>query len=640
MLFKWLDATEAAEAGTALADDFYLQSSSGLSASARKEQRPAQRQELQRFLQKFLQQVDRAARPLELNVFKRAKLANSFKWRLLEKGVEQELVDELTQALVLRLTGTAAAAPAAASAPAGSGSRRSNARQAQALHARGAELLSRGAFAEALECYQQLVSFDPRDAGARNGLGIALAQLARYGEAEEQFRRAIGIRSSYPEAHFNLAGVLQSTARYDESETPLRRALKLRPAYIDARISLGMSFVLLGRLVEARDCYQKALRAAPRNTQALVGLGQIEALEGNFSAAEAAYRRALEVNPNTSYAWAALVGLRKMTPADSTWPKRAEEIAAAGLTSIDEATLRFAIGKYYDDVGDYPRAFRSYQRANDLHKLRAEPYDREGHARFIDDLMRVHTRDALAAARASGSDSARPVLVVGMPRSGTSLVEQIIASHPQAWGAGELNFWRIVVRRHESALRQGVLPEPLRRKLAQDYLRVLAGHSADALRVVDKAPVNCDYLGLIHSVFPNARFLYLRRDPIDTCLSCYFQQLPPALKYTMDLSDLAHFYRERHRLLEHWEGVLPAGTLLEVPYEELIADQEGWTRRILEFLGLPWDARCLEFYKTARAVNTASVWQVRQRLYRTSVQRWRNYEKFIGPLRSLADLSA
>jgi len=637
MLLKWLDAREATAAGAALADDFHQHSAAKLTRGRPRE--GGQDAELQKFLQRFLQRVDAAVRPIRLNVFKRAKLANSFKWRLLEKGVDKDLVEELTQALVLRLMGSGAAA--AAAHPGAKLQSRRGAHDTHALHVAANAQLASGAFAEARESYQQLVNLDPRDALARNGLGIALAQLARYDEAEAELRRAIGIRSGFPEAHFNLGGVLQSTGRFNESETPLRRALKLKPAYLDARISLGMTCVLLGRLTEARECYEKALRVSPRNTQALVGAGQIEGLEGNFAAAEAAYRRALEVDPGASYAWAALAGLRKMTPADSDWVRRAEEIAAGGLTPIDEATLRFAIGKYYDDVGEYPRAFAAYQRANELHKLRAQPYDRQGRTRFVDDMLGVYTREALARAKSTASaDSSRPVLVVGMPRSGTSLVEQIIASHPQAYGAGELNFWTVVMRKHEAALRKEFPAGQLRSKLAADYLQVLSGHSADAARVVDKAPVNVDYLGLILGVFPNARIIHLQRNPIDTCLSCYFQQFPPSLNYTLELSDLEHYYREYRRLMAHWRSVLPADALLDVPYAELTADQEAWSRRIIEFIGLPWDDRCLAFEKTARPVNTASVWQVRQKIYRTSVERWRHYEKFIGPLRSLADLSA
>jgi tetratricopeptide (TPR) repeat protein len=633
MLLNWFNAREAAEAGTALADDFLQQSESGSRSARRRVAGDAQATaETQRILQKFLQRVDREARPLKLNLFKRARLANSFKWRLLEQGVDSQVVEELTRAVVLRIGG----AGSSAAVPVEAG-RRAGASQRQALQARANELLGKGAYGEALQSYQELVGADARDAGARNGLGIALAQLGQYREAEAEFRRAIGIKPSFPEAYFNLGGVLEVTGRYNEAEVPLRRALKLKPSYLDARVRLGTSFVLQGRIDEARDSFEKALRVAPRHPQALVGLGQTEALGGKFTAAEALYRRALEADKGAFYAWAGLAWLRKMTAADAAWVKRAEEFADSGLAAIDECTMRFAIGKYYNDTEDFPKAFRNYQRANELHKQRAEPYDRAGHVRFVDDMVRIYTKEALGQTGAGGSDSERPVLVLGMPRSGTSLVEQIIASHPAAAGAGELNVWSTVVRKHETVLRQQLLEAPLRKRVAEDYLQVLAGYSGSAQRVVDKAPANADYVGLIHSVFPKARIIYLQRDPIDTCLSCYLQQLQPALNFTMDLTDLAHYYRQHRRLMDHWRSVLPPHALLEVPYAELVADQEKWTRRIVEFLGLPWDPQTLEFHQNNRAVTTASAWQVRQKIYKTSVQRWRHYKKFIGPLLELGD---
>jgi hypothetical protein len=237
------------------------------------------------------------------------------------------------------------------------------------------------------------------------------------------------------------------------------------------------------------------------------------------------------------------------------------------------------------------------------------------------------------------SASRKPVFVVGMPRSGTSLTEQIISSHPSAGGAGELMFWRRAVHEYAAALEKGPLSESTRSKLAHAYLRLLDANFGEALRVVDKAPVNADYLGVIHSIFPNARIIYMERNPMDTCLSCYFQKFPLSLNFTTDLSDLAHYYREHQRLMAHWRTVLPPGTILGVPYEGLVTDQEAWTRKILDFLGLDWDARCMNFYDTKRPVLTASDWQVRQKLYTHSVQRWRGYEKFIAPLLSLKDLA-
>ncbi len=296
------------------------------------------------------------------------------------------------------------------------------------------------------------------------------------------------------------------------------------------------------------------------------------------------------------------------------------------------------MGKYCDDVGDYARAFRNFQRANELQKMSVQAYDRDSRTRFVDDVKRVYTREALSDADDGAVDSERPVFVVGMPRSGTSLVEQIIASHPAARGAGELGFWSEAVQRREAVLRREPPGETLRKRLAAAYLRVLAEHSADAQRVVDKTTFNCDYLGVIHAVFPRARVIYLRRDPIDSCLSCYFHQFSQGIDFAMDLSDLAHYYSEHHRLMEHWRSVLPAQSLLDVPYAALVADQEGWTRKIVSFLGLEWDERCLDFHRTERTVLTSSFWQVRQKIYKGSVGRWRHYEKFIGPLLELQGL--
>jgi tetratricopeptide (TPR) repeat protein len=634
-MFKWLSGGQAAQVGTALADDFILHSESGADAR-RREGHGSQRQDLQRFLQKFLQRVDRETSALKLNIFRRASLANSFKWRLLEKGVEKTVVDELTQSLVLRLTtGRADAQPGAEPEAEAEASPRGRSESPASME-RADGLLARGAYEEAVDCYQELLQRDSRNAVACNNLGNAFWSLGRFGEAEAQYRRAIKMRAKYPEALCNLGTLLRITGRIIESETPLRQALKLKPAHLESQLSLGTTLFFLGRLSEARSLLEKALKLAPRNADALITLGAVAAREGRFEESETMYKRALEIEPKAAAGWAGLAGLRRMTAADGAWLKGAEAATAAGIKPFEESTLRYAIGKYYDDTGDYPRAFRSYQRGNELDKLRAQPYQREAHARFVDDLARIYTRDALAGPHPGASDSEQPVFVVGMPRSGTSLTEQIIASHPAARGAGELSYWNFAVRKHEDALRQALPSEALRQKLAAGYTGVLA-QVTNALRVVDKATVNSDYLGLIHAVFPGARIIYMRRDPIDTCLSCYFQQFSAVTSFTLDLSDLAHYYREHQRLIAHWRNALPPGSFLEVPYEGLVADQEKWTRAILEFIGLPWDDRCLKYHLTENTVMTASYWQVRQTIYHSSIGRWRNYQKFIGPLLELKD---
>lgn len=638
-MLRWLNAREATQAGIALADDFVLQTAGASSGASHK---GAASKHLEKFMQRFLTRVDHAARPLQLNLLKRAKLANSFKWRLLEKGVEREIVDELTQALVLRLSTKGNVGNLRAAEADGVGEpRRPSAGSVQALLAKANEHMARGAYSDAIGRYEQLLSLATRNFVAHNNLGAAHWKLGHYKQAEEGFRKAIGIREGYADAQGNLGTLLRHTGRIAESETPLRRALKLQPTHVDAQCSLGMTLALRGRLRDASNCFEKVLRIAPRNVEALAGTALLATLQGRFEDGEAAYRRVLEVDPNYTRAWAALVHLRKMTSADGDWLAGAERAAAARLPPHEEADLRYAIGKYYDDVGEFGRAFRSYQRANELQRTAAERYDRNGHTHLVDDLIRVYTHEVLASAHRGAHDSQRPVFVVGMPRSGTSLVEQIIASHPSAHGAGELDYWAQAFRKHATGLCGEPPGEALTQKLAAGYLRTLEQQpSHQALRVVDKTPFNADLMGLIHCVFPHARFIYLRRDPIDSCLSCYFHQLPATLSFCMDLEDLAHYYRQHHRLVAHWREALPSGALLEVTYEQLTADQEAWSRRIVDFLGLEWDPRCLEFHRTDRAVLTASYWQVRQKIYKSSVARWRNYQKFIGPLLGLRDMSS
>lgn len=626
MILKWLDASEAAKIGTELADQFAPQhvTRAGMHGD---QSAPSKRGDE---LHVILQKADREVRGLRLNIYKKAKFANSFKWRLIENGIEPSIADGVTQSLILHLSKdpSKAAAKSSDAAP-----RQADPAKIQHLLQQGNGCLTKGAWAQAAIHYEQLLELQPHNPEALAQLGLALFGLGRYQEAERCYRESLQINPMSASTLCNLATVLQSDP--PEAEKYLRQALKLNPKYADARSKLGLALTFAGRLREARGAFQKALKIDPRHAEALLGLGQIARAEGHFAEAESFIKRALKVEPKLPGAWAAMNSTRRVTIADSNWLKEAEEIAASGISVWQEAELRFAIGKYCDDVEDFERAFENYKRANELLKTAALKYDRRAQSSLADDLIRSHSREALSRAAAGGSASMKPVFVLGMPRSGTSLVEQIIASHPSATGAGELQFWLDAGRANAAELKQGILGEPLRKKLAEDYLGILALHGPDSLRVVDKSNFNCDYIGLLHSAFPKSRIIYLRRDPIDTCLSCYFQNFSPTMSFTMDLSDLAHYYRQHERLMKHWTTALPAGTLLEVPYEGLVADQVDWTHRILDFLELEWDDRCLSFDKTERSVNTASAWQVRQKIYGRSVQRWRHYERFIGPLKGL-----
>lgn len=634
MIFNWFNASEAAKIGVALADQFAPQ---GVTNSTTHDKKSA-RIEPDAILQDVLQRADREVRSLQLNFYKKAKFANSFKWRLLENGIEEAVADEVTQRLVLYLSGNHARSALSYNSDAGATDRPQSG-DAKYLLTQANKSIAQGAYSEAIDFYQDLIRFEPRHAVALNNLGAALSKLGRYKEAEIHFYQAIEIKPDFADAHSNIGTALLLKGQYADAEKFLRRALKLNPRSMEARINLGLTLSFLSRLRDARPYFEKALKYQPRNADALFGMSFIAKTEGRFDQAGAMLSRALQVNPRMPKALASQAGLCKMKSSDNAWLKSAEEVAASGIAPIDESELRFAIGKYHDDVADFKRAFQNYKRANDLLKPIAESYERETHKRFVDMMINAYTPEVVARVDGRASASMKPVLVVGMPRSGTSLAEQIIASHPSAKGAGELGFWSHEVREHEAAVKNGSLGESAKNKLAEAYLRILETNAGGALRVVDKAPVNSDYLGIIHSVFPNARIIYMQRDPIDTCLSCYFQNFVLSLNFTMDLSDLANYYRQHERLMAHWRAVLPPGTILNVPYEELVDDQKGWTRKILEFLGLEWNERCLDFHNTNRTVVTASFWQVRQKIYKNSVQRWRNYEKFIGPLLDLKDLA-
>lgn len=639
MIFDWFNAREAVEVGTSLAN--YL-----VPAAAPEMSRGRGALKGGYDVGKLLQRAEREVYSLKLNLFKRAKLLSSFKWTLLERGLDRSVVDELTQVLLLKLS--AKGAPAAFSgsfhiAAAGITSLPSSnggfpARRISALLAEAEASYRDAVYPRAVARLQEALDLDPCNAIAHANLGRSLCHLGRYQQGEQEFRRAIEIKATCPSAHLGLGTLLRAKGEFAASETALRRAVKHDPRDPQALVDLGLTLGMLAKLAGAKECFEKALRLKPQHAGALCGLGWLASVEGRFEDAERFYRSALQTEPLKAAAWAPIPELRRMISADKDWLDGVERTLASGVQPLEESKLRFAMGKYFDDLGNFSRAFEQFKRANELYKQVVVAYDRAARMQFVDDMIRIYTRHCLAQTVAGTSESEQPVFVVGMMRSGTSLVEQIIASHPDAAGAGEPDFWQTAAHRVSDELRGGLPDAQLSRKLGDAYLKAVTRHSADALRVVDKSTFNSDHLGLIHAVFPRARIIYLQRDPLDTCLSCYFQDFANAASFTLDLSDLAHYYRAHHRLIAHWRAVLPEGTLLEVPYAELVADQETWSRRIIEFIGLEWDPRCLEFHKTERPVLTASSWQVRQRMYSSSVGRWRNYKKFIGPLLELRKL--
>jgi hypothetical protein len=331
--------------------------------------------------------------------------------------------------------------------------------------------------------------------------------------------------------------------------------------------------------------------------------------------------------------WNATVQIKKITEEDR--PLIAQMLAYLERDNVPplyRMKLHFKLGKAFDDLRDYETAIQHFDAAN-LIRRGLERFDRINVAQRIDRVIAQYTPQFFAECAGLGVEDETPVFVLGMPRSGTTLVEQVISSHPLIAGADELPFWRqqsIAFRDAES-----ILDEATVRRLAGEYLAVLRGFSATAARVTDKMPFTFLWIGLIRQVLPRARFIHCRRHPIDTCLSIYFTDFESLKAFVGDRDDLVFYYQHYLRLMAHWRAVLPLDRFLDVDYEAVIAEPETQARRLIDFCGLEWDPACLRPEDNKRAVQTASIWQARQPIYRSSLERWRRYEPWLGALREL-----
>jgi tetratricopeptide (TPR) repeat protein len=464
-----------------------------------------------------------------------------------------------------------------------------------------------------------------------------LRDLGRRHDAIAAFQRALALDPTRAENHCNLGMVLFELRRVEAAMECYRHALRLQPDHAPAHLNLALALRQQRRPADAEQSCRRALAIAPNYVEALVFLGELLADRGQFAEAEELFTKATGVAPEFFSGYASIATHRKMTLADSQWLRGVTELLRKRPPLSAEIGLRYALGKYFDDVGQYDDAFANYFRANELTKRYGATYDRAKFAALVTRIIERFQPEFIRACQAQGSTAELPLLIVGMPRSGTSLTEQILASHPDVFGAGEMRFWHGAFVRLEraglfSAADTSLLPE-----VARNYLERLNAVGNGALRVVDKMPANFLYAGLIHAAFPKARILHMQRHPMDTALSIYFQNFYNIGPYANHLEDLAHYYGQYLRIMDHWRKVLPPTALMDVPYEGLIADQEHWTRRILDFSGLAWDEKCMNFQETNRVVITASKWQVRQKIYRASSGRWKHYQKYLGPLEGLTN---
>ena len=496
-----------------------------------------------------------------------------------------------------------------------------------------------GRDAEAVPAYRRARALDPQ----RHATGIDLADtLAAVGESDEAlavYRAVAEAAPGHDDAHERIAMLCHERGEPDAAHAELERWRAAAGGAAATRRRLGAAYAAIGAYAEAAAIHRAQIAAAPEDAAACAALGGVLQSQGEFEESRRWLERALDIEPGLGWVYAALVADRGYR-----LPAEREAALAAGVEAEDtEPTarmhMRLALGQLHDRRREHAQAFDHFRAGNRLHAA-AAPFDPATFSDRVDRIIATCTPTFFAERAHLGDPSERPVFIVGMPRSGTSLVEQIIASHPQAHGAGELDDIRRMVR--ELPARLGTrrrYPECLADidaagagALAERYLGALDARAPAAARVTDKMPFNMLWLGLIALLFPNARVIYCRRDALDNCLSCYFQIFSRGLRFAYDLTHLGHVYREHERLMAHWRQALPL-TLHTVDYETLVAEGEAGIRRLIDCAGLPWDDRCLDFHRSEREVRTASVWQVRQPVYGSSVARWRAYAPWLGTLR-------
>jgi hypothetical protein len=425
-----------------------------------------------------------------------------------------------------------------------------------------------------------------------------------------------------------------SLSRRPEAIAALRRAAEVAPQADIGRLSLAKALVAEERQDEAIAVLRRLLARDPTNFDARKMLGDTLSVAGQFEEAGREYQRAIDTGRQPISAYHSLVMSRKLTEADRPLIDGMRRVLARGrLQDFALMILHFSLGKALDDLKDYEPAMQHFDAANKL-RHRTSKLDRARLTAQFDGLIERFTPEYFARHAGLGCDDETPLLVLGMPRSGTTLTEQIISSHPSVVGGGELPFWLEAGPPWDAGGMQSMTVENARR-VADEYVKMLRDLGPEAVRVTDKMPPNFMWIGLIHMLFPKARIIHCKRNPIDICLSIYSTYFTARMDFSADRGDLVYFYRQYERIMAHWKSVLPPEILYETQYEELVNDRDARSRELIAFCGLDWDDACLAPEQNERQVRTASVWQARQPVYKTPVERWRRYEPWLGELREL-----
>jgi tetratricopeptide (TPR) repeat protein len=506
----------------------------------------------------------------------------------------------------------------------------------------GNALREQGQLHEAKACYAEALRLNPDLALTYSNMGQALQEEGKLDDAVAWYQRGLQLEPGSARIHCNLAGALEEQDKHAEATAAYEAALRLDPDHAEAHNGLGFVLHEQGQFEEAKARYREALRLQPDLAAAHCNLGTVLEELNEFDAAQLCFREALRHDPNHAGAYAQLATMLRGRLPDADLAAMRELLAAPQLSEGKRSALHFGLAQVLDAQGAYDQAAEHLSQANALCRAdgqkRGKGYDPAEHARFVEHLIATFTPEFFARVRGFGLDTERPVFIVGLPRSGTTLIEQVLASHSQVFGAGELRLVRDTFEALPRALNREAPPvecipgldRATAGRLAEQHLERLRGLNEPAPRLTDKMPDNYLYLGLIATLFPRAKLIHCRRDLRDVAVSCWMTNFRH-IRWACDPEAIAGRFGAYRRLMDHWRRVLPA-PLLEVDYEETVADLEGVARRLVAWCGLAWEPACLAFHETRRPVRTASVTQVRQPIYKKSVARWKHYENALGAL--------
>lgn len=488
----------------------------------------------------------------------------------------------------------------------------------------------------AIEVFRRATAMAPGSLEAHIGLALALTRLQNHVAAVESWRAALALQPDDPGLLIEVASSLGALERFNEALATYRRADALVPGHPRAQVGIIGMLARIGDVTTAADLCRQAIEKTPDWSSLWVLMAYCEGRMGHFDAAADAYRRALVLEPGLGNALNGLAAVGERFDDDAARDAARDVVNDPSRPVRDRIAAGFALGRVHDRYGAYDEAFEAYTAANALMRAdRGLAFDRTHYRLLVDRLIAAVAPQAFAATAGLGDPTEMPVFVVGMPRSGTTLVEQIAASHKLVFGAGEQKgIPRILAAlgAEEAAWSPAAWDRASVRRETRSHARHLYDLAGGAVRVIDKQVDNIMFLGQIAVLFPRARIVVCRRDPRDVCLSCFFQFFSDdTMTWTNDLTDCGFRAREIDRLMDHWRKVLPI-PILEIQYETLVGNLERESRRLIDFLGLEWDPACLAFHETERTVLTASYWQVRQPLYASSVGRWRHYQHHLGPL--------